>query len=89
MGILWDLLKAAMMYTFKPVDHQHQAREKLRVCTQTGSVINYTAAFCSRLLKCTDISDAEALARYVDGLKQGTKDWVLIHDPSSLHEVAK
>ena len=77
-----------MRHTFKPVDHQHRAREKLRVCTQT-SVIDYTAAIHSRLLKCTDVSDAEALARYIDGLKQGTKDWVLIHDPSSLHEAAK
>ena len=63
-----------MRHTFKPVDHQHRAREKLRVCTQTGSVIDYTAASRSRLLKCMDVFDAEALARYIDGLKQGTKD---------------
>ena len=89
MAISWDKLKVAMRHTFKPVDHQHRAREKLRVCTQTGNVIDYTAAFCSRLLECTDVSDAEALARYVNGLKQGSKDWVLIHDPSSLHKAAK
>ena len=89
MLISWDQLKSAMRHTFKPVDHEHRAREKLRMCSQTGSVIDYTAAFRSRLLECTDVSDAEALARYVDGLKQGTKDWVLIHDPSSLHEAAK
>ena len=52
-------------------------------------MIDYTAAFHSRLLECTNVSDAEALAKYIDGLKQGTKDWVLIHDPSSLHEAAK
>ena len=52
-------------------------------------MIDYTAVFRSRLLECMDVSDAEALARYVNGLKQGTKDWVLIHNPSSLHEVAK
>ena len=34
-----------------------------------------------------DVYDAEVLDRYVAGLKQGTRDWVLIHDPSSLHEV--
>ena len=45
-------------------------------------MIDYTVAFCSRLLEWMDFSDAEALTRYVDGLKQGTKDWVLIHDPS-------
>ena len=56
------------------MDHGHHAREKLRVCTQTGSVIDYTSAFCSRLLECTEISDAEALTRYVDDLKQGSND---------------
>ena len=89
MAISWDQLKAAMRHTFKLVDHQHHAREKLRVCIQTGSMIDYTAAFCSRLLECTDVSDAEALTRYVDDLKQFTKDWILIHDPSSLHKAAK
>ena len=53
-----------------------------------GSVLDYTAAFRACLLECTDVSDAEALGRYVAGLKQGTRDWVLIHDPSSLHEAA-
>ena len=78
-----------MRHTFKPADHQHRDREKLRVCMQTGSVIDYTAAFHSKLLECIDVPDAEALARYINGLKQGTKDWVLIHDPSSLHKAAK
>ena len=78
-----------MRHTFKPVDHEHFAHEKLRMCTQTGNVIDYTAVFHSRLLECMDVSDTEALVRYVDGLKQGTKDWVLIHEPSSLHKVAK
>ena len=52
-------------------------------------MIDYAAAFCSRLLECMDVFDVEALARYVDGLKQGSKDWVLIHDPSSLKKAAK
>ena len=89
MAISWEYLKATMRHTFKAVDHEHHTREKLRVCTQTGNVINYTASFYSRLLECMDVSDTEALARYVNSLKQGTKDWVLIHDPSFLHEVAK
>ena len=73
-----------MRHNFKPVNHQHHAREKLRVCTQTSNVIDYTAAFSSRLFKCTYVYDGEALTRYVNSLKQGTKDWVFIHDPSSL-----
>ena len=54
-----------------------------------GSVVDYTVAFRARLLECTNVSDAEALDRYVAGLKQGTRDWVLIHEPSSLHEAAR
>ena len=53
-----------------------------------SSVLDLTAAFKARLLECTDVSDAKALDRYVAGLKQGTREWVLIHDPSSLREAA-
>ena len=51
--------------------------------------MDYTAAFCARLLECSDVSDAEALDRYVSGLKPTTRDWVLIHDPTSMHQAAK
>ena len=53
-----------------------------------GSVFDYTAAFRSRLLECTNVLDTEALDHYMAGLKQGTRDEVLIHHPSSLHEAA-
>ena len=33
--------------------------------------------------------DAEALDHYVVGLKHGTRDCVLAHNPSSLHKVAR
>ena len=89
MPITWEQLESAMIHTLKPVDHEHCARAKLRVCTQTGSVIDYTAVFHFRFLECTDVSDAEALARYINSMKYGTKEWVLIRNPSSLHEVAK
>ena len=54
-----------------------------------GSILNYTVAFRARLLECTDVSDAQALDRYMAGLKQDTRDWVLIHDPSSLYKAAR
>ena len=54
-----------------------------------GSILEYTVAFRACLLECTDISDAEALDCYVASLKQGTRDWVLIHDPSSLHKAVR
>ena len=54
-----------------------------------GSIVDYTVAFCARLLECSDVSDAEALNHYFAGLKPTTQDWVLIHNPISMHQAAK
>ena len=74
-----------MRQTFKPVDNEYRARDRLHQCQQTGSVIDDTAAFRARLLECSNVSDVEALDRYVAGLKPTTQDWVLIHDPTTMH----
>ena len=58
-----------MHQTFNPIDHEYRARDRLRYCQQTGSILDNTAAFRASLLECTDVSDAEALDRYVAGLK--------------------
>ena len=58
-----------MRHTFKPVNNDYRARDRLHQCQQAGSVIDYTAAFRARLLECSEVSDAEALNRYVAGLK--------------------
>ena len=50
-----------------------------------GSVVDYMVAFRARLLKCGNVPDAEALDWYVAGLKPTTQDWVLIHDPTTMH----
>ena len=54
-----------------------------------GSIVDYTVAFRARLLECSDVSDSEALDRYVSGLKPTTRDWVLIHVPTTMHQAAK
>ena len=53
------------------------------------STVEYTVAFRARLLECSDVSDVEALDRYVAGFKPTTRDWVLIHDPKTMHHAAK
>ena len=50
-----------------------------------GSIVDYTAAFFASLLECSNVSDAEALDQYVSGLKPTMRDWVLIHNPMSMH----
>ena len=74
-----------MRQTFKPVDNEYWARDRLHQCQQTGSIIDSTAAFRARLLECSNINDAEALDCYVAGLKLTTQDWVLIYDPTIMH----
>ena len=54
-----------------------------------GFVVDYTAVLRARFLKCSSVSDAKALDRYVAGLKPMTQDWVLIHDPIMMHQAAK
>ena len=54
-----------------------------------GSVVDYTVAFRARLLECSNVSDAELLDRCVSGLKPTTRDWVLMHDPTTMHQAAK
>ena len=51
--------------------------------------MDYTVAFHARLLECSDVSNAEVLDHYVAGLKPMTRDWVLIHNPTSMHQAAK
>ena len=78
-----------MRQTFKADDNEYRARDRLRQYQQTGSVIDFTAAFRAKLLECSNVSDAEALDRYIAGLKPTTRDWVLIHDPTTMHQAAK
>ena len=54
-----------------------------------GSIVDYMAVYRARLLECSDVSDAKALDRYVAGLKPTTQGWVLIHDPTTMHQAAK
>ena len=56
---------------------------------QTGNSVEYTTSFRQRLLECTDVSDAEALDRFIAGLKLATRSWVKIHDPTTVHEAAR
>ena len=74
-----------MRQTFKPVDNEYRARDRLHQCQQTGSVVDYTAVFRARLLESSNISDAEALDCYIAGFKPTTRDWVLIHDSTMMH----
>ena len=48
-----------------------------------------TVAFRARLLECSNTSDAKAVYQYVADIKPTTQNGVLIHDPMTMHQVAK
>lgn len=49
----------------------------------------YTSAFRKALLACTDVGPAEALDKYIRGLKPDVRQWVQMSDPSTFAEAAK
>lgn len=78
-----------MRQAFKPADFLQRARDRLEACVQTGSVESYTVAFRQRLLECADVTDTEALRRYVRGLKPDPQNWVRMASPENLHQAAQ
>lgn len=53
-----------------PPDAIRRARDQLAACTQTGNILGYNNAYRRALVVCTDVSAAEALDRYLRGLKK-------------------
>ena len=74
---------------FKPIDNEHRAGDQLHQYQQTSSVVDYIADFRARVLECSNASRAKALDRYVAGKKPTMQDWVLINNPTTMHQVAK
>ena len=74
----WGRLRAEILAAFKPVDATRRARDALASCVQTGSVQGYIAAFRRCLVQCTDVAAAEALDRFVRGLKPHIRKDVLV-----------
>ena len=67
--LTWDDLKAELQTQFRPVDHLRRVRDQFAKCVQTGGVHGYITAFHKILVQVSDASAAEALDRFVRGLK--------------------
>ncbi|KAI8136429.1 hypothetical protein BJV82DRAFT_584548 [Fennellomyces sp. T-0311] len=52
-------------------------------------VTQYNSAFQAAFVECTDVSQAEALRRYISGLKPDTSDHVDLQNPSTLRQAMK
>ena len=82
----WTTFKQVLLDAFRPKDFNRRARDKLAACTQTGSVMGYAAAFQRALLGCTDVSPAEALDKFVRGLKSNIQAEVVFREPVDLED---
>ena len=65
----WGSLKSALLGYFRPPDYAHKTRVELSKCRQGGrDVTAYVAQYSACLNECTDVDEAEALFRFIDGL---------------------
>ncbi|KAA8495185.1 Transposon Ty3-I Gag-Pol polyprotein [Porphyridium purpureum] len=82
--LTWAEFEAAVQAQFLPADHARRARDRLARLEQKGSVAAYASSFRDVLLQCSDVSEAEALDRFVRGLKKDVLVEVLKSRPKTL-----
>jgi Retrotransposon gag protein len=76
----WEHLKKALFKTFAPREHALAIRDKLRALKQTGTVLEYTAAFRQLTMQLPDLHFGEAEYLYLQGLDPRIKDLVRTRD---------
>ena len=72
----WSNLKVALLDYFKPADYAFKTRPALAKWTQRGSVTDYIVAFSEWYTQCVDVSEAEALFCFLNGLQGDIQAWV-------------
>lgn len=82
----WDDLKEQLRKEFVPINAVIQARDKLAVLTQKDSVANYINDFRRLKLQIRDLSQGDALDRFVRGLVKHIRVAVRSRFPSTLSE---
>lgn len=82
----WPALKEILKEHFIPVNATETLRDQLHDLTQRGSVANYVERFCTITNQLSDVSTAEALDRFVRGLKPEVRAKVRLERPDTLHE---
>jgi Retrotransposon gag protein len=71
---------------FRPSDAVRSARNQLAALLQRGSVQSYAVRFRDLMLEIPDITEAEALDRFIRGLREKTRLEVEHRDPMTLEE---
>ena len=82
----WKTFQKAIRDRFLPLNSYKVTRNKLERLRQSTSVTQYNSAFQAAFVECTDVSQAEALRRYIVGLKADTSDHVDLLNPKTLRQ---
>ena len=85
----WTKFKKAIRERFLPLNIYKANRSRLETLRQTGSVTKYNSIFQAAIVECSDVSEAEALSRYIYGLKSQTKKYVELQEPRVLRKAMK
>ncbi|KAL2246590.1 UNVERIFIED_CONTAM: Transposon Tf2-12 polyprotein [Sesamum indicum] len=70
----WALLREAIREQFFPENVEYNARRALRKLEHTGSVREYVKAFSALMLNIRDMSEADKLFTFMEGLKQWARN---------------
>jgi hypothetical protein len=89
MPTTWNAFAHGIRSQFLPKNQYQAARNKLRTLRQTASVQQYNLNFNSVTLEVPDLSSAEALDKYIAGLKPQTRSYVTLQYPQTVEEAMR
>jgi hypothetical protein len=82
----WDDFKKELTSRFQAVNAVRAARDRLANIRREKTVRGYVEAFQNLVMQIPDITNAEALDRFVRGLKPRTKQEVVMREPYNFEE---
>lgn len=85
----WDQFKNMFRSEFVPQDSVRRQRDKLRNLVQTKSVSLYLETFRNLVISIPDISEAEKLDKFVNGLKPMIRLEVLKAGCNNMHDASR
>lgn len=85
----WHDFRKEIITEFRPLNATQQARDKLAVLHQTGTVIDYVAQFRGVRIQIPTMTDEEALDRFTRGLQDDIRAHVVTRFPATSEEAQR
>jgi hypothetical protein len=85
----WPEFCSGLQRQFSPIDPTTTARNNLYKLTQRGSVAAYADEFRKLVLRIPDLSGAERVNRFTNGLRQHIRAQVALQEPKELEEAIR